>query len=103
MISLHPPTVHEPDFTTRFKILFTTNRSNGSFGDDSPFSDYPYEGPMAGSLPLDGAFSLKSPESNIPVKNKMSEFIEAWRCVISCSTTHRFELDQKVDSNRAKM
>ena len=48
--------------------------SNGSFGDDSPFADSPYEGPMAGSLPLDGAFSLKSPQSNIPVKNKMSEF-----------------------------
>ena len=29
---------------------------------------------MAGSLPLDGAFSLKSPQSSIPVKNKMSEF-----------------------------
>ena len=23
---------------------------------------------------------------------------EAWRCVISCSATHRFELGQKVDS-----
>ena len=27
---------------------------------------------------------------------------EAWRCVISCSTTHRFELNQKVDSERAE-
>jgi hypothetical protein len=29
---------------------------------------------MAGSLALDGAFSLKSHQSHIPVKNKMSEF-----------------------------
>merc|ERR1719253_6785 len=53
--------------------------SNGSFGDDSPFADSPYEGPMAGSLPLDGAFGSNkvSPcllaQSNIPMKNKMSD------------------------------
>ena len=41
--------------------------SNRSFGDDLPLADSPYEGPMAGSLLLDCAFSLKSPESNILV------------------------------------
>ena len=29
---------------------------------------------MAGSLPPDGASSLKTPQSHIPVQNKMSEF-----------------------------